>query len=83
MQEVRLRKKGSDRPNWPYVHGVKDYRKVLNFVVDRNWIDKTPVCTAFKGNCEPHCLGFCPDSSGRCVFQSSGIYRTECHRGKL
>ena len=82
MQNVRLRKK-SERPKWPYVHGVKDYRKILNFQVDKGWIDKTPICTAKKGNCEPLCLGFRAGSSGACVFQTEGIYRTECTRGKV
>ena len=53
MQNVRLRKK-SERPKWPYVHGVKDYRKILNFQVDKGWIDKTPICTAKKGNVGRH-----------------------------
>lgn len=81
MQDVRLRKKGN-KGFRPYVHGVKDYRKVLNFKVDRGWIDKTPVCTA-AGNCENLCLGFCPDVSGACIFQSVGPFRVECSRGKL
>ena len=81
MQEVRLRKKNECR-KLPYVHGVKDYRKVLNFQVDKGWIDKTPVCTA-KGNCEPLCLGYQSGSSGTCVFQIEGVFRTECCRGKL
>ena len=67
MQEIRLRKKGFVRK--PYVHGVKDYRKVLNLKVDNGWIDKTPVCTAIRGNCENMCTGFHCDSSGSCVFQ--------------
>ena len=77
MQEVRLRKKGS--VNKPYVHGVKDYRKVLNFVVDDGWVDKTPVCTC-RGNCEPLCLGYSPGDSGRCIYQVSGVFRMECCR---
>ena len=81
MQEVRLRKK-NERPKWPFVHGVKDYRKVLNFQVDTGWIDKTPVCTAKRGNCEPLCLGYRSGSSGACVFQVDGAFRTECTRGK-
>lgn len=81
MPEVRLRKKGSVRK--PYVHGVRDYRKVLNFVVDKGWIDKTPVCSAAKGCCENLCLGFCPNDSGGCLFQSSGPFRVECSRGEI
>lgn len=82
MENVRLRKKNDRTVYKPYVHGVKDYRRVLNFRVGGNWIDKTPVCTAKKGNCEPHCLGFCPGSSGTCIFQSEGVFRVECSRGK-
>ena len=84
MQEVRLRKK-NERSKLPYfhTHGVKDYRKVLNYVVDKGWIDKTPVCTAKRGNCEPLCLGYRSGSSGTCVFQVDGAFRTECSRGKL
>ena len=81
MQEVRLRKKGFVRK--PHVHGVRDYRKILNFVVDKGWVDKTSVCTAFKGNCEPLCLGYQAGNSGRCLFQVSGIFRIECSRGSL
>ena len=83
MQEVRLREKNDRRIFKPYVHGVKDYRKVLNFQVDKGWIDKTPVCTAKGRNCEPLCLGYQSGSSGTCIFQTSGAFRTECNRGKL
>jgi hypothetical protein len=82
MQTVKLRKKNDRRVFWPYVHGVKDYRKILNFQVDKGWIDKTPICTAVKGNCEPHCLGYRAGSSGACIFQTEGPFRTECSRGK-
>ena len=58
MDNVRLIKKGSRQRFLPFVHGVKDYRKVLNFKVDGGWIDKTPVCTAKQGNCENSCIGF-------------------------
>ena len=81
MQEVRLRKK-NERYNFPHVHGTKDYRKVLNFKVDRGWIDKTPVCTAKRGNCEPMCIGYRAGDSGACIFQTEGAFRTECSRGR-
>ena len=80
-QEVRLRKKGK-RLVVPHVHGVKDYRKILNFQTSGNWIDKTPVCTAKRENCEPLCLGYRAEDSGRCIFQTEGVFRTECSRGK-
>jgi hypothetical protein len=82
MQEVRLRKKGSFTKKFPSP-GFRDYRKVLNFQVNGNWIDKVPICTAKRGRCENLCLGFCPDSSGNCIFQFSGVHQTECDRGKL
>lgn len=80
--QVKLIKKKDMQAFRPYVHGVKDYRKVLNFKVDDGWIDKTPVCTASTGKQEDHCLGFRAGSSGRCVFQNQGPFRTECSRGK-
>ena len=82
MPNVRLRKKNERTYKEPYVHGVKDYRKILNFQVDKGWIDKTPVCTAVKGNCEPLCLGYRAGDSGSCIFQTEGPFRTECSRGK-
>jgi hypothetical protein len=83
MAEIRLRKKNERKTyNFPHVHGVKDYRKVLNFAVDKGWIDKTPMCTAIKKNCEPMCIGYRPGSTGRCIFQSEGPFRTECSRGR-
>ena len=80
MQEVRLRSGRKQPP--PHVHGVKDYRQVLNFKTSGTWIDKTPVCMAVKGNCEPLCLGYQPSVSGSCVFQSQGPFRIECSRGR-
>lgn len=83
MAEVRLRKKNEKKfYNFPHVHGVRDYRKVLNFKVDKGWIDKTPCCLAKRGNCESLCLGYRPGSSGACVFQTDGVFRTECSRGR-
>lgn len=82
MQEVRLYKKGK-RSIVPHVHGIKDYRKILNFQTGGNWIDKTPVCAAKRGNCESLCLGYRAGDSGHCIFQVEGCYRTECSRGKL
>lgn len=79
--QVKLIKKKDMQAFRPYVHGVKDYRKTLNFKVDGGWVDKTPVCTAKKGHCEPHCLGYRAGNTSRCIFQVEGPFRTECSRG--
>lgn len=75
---VRLIKKHDRAVFRPFL-GVKDYRKILNFQVGRNWIDKTPCCMCSLGKGE-RCIGYRGGDNGQCVFQVVGPYRVECTR---